>query len=108
MVSDHEQRRQQKDRYQPRPLLGGRVPDLRRRPDFCSRLEVLAYGSKAAQHYDAIRTALEKHGTPIGVNELPIAAHARSEGLTLVSDDTREFERVDGLLLANWAVGDAA
>ncbi|MBN8443275.1 MAG: type II toxin-antitoxin system VapC family toxin [Thauera sp.] len=76
--------------------------------DFCSRLEVLAYGPKAAHHYGAIRTALEKRGTPIGVNDLHIAAHARSEGLTLVSNNTREFERVDGLLLANWVLDDAA
>ena len=71
--------------------------------DFCSRLEVLAYGPKAAQHYGSIRSALEKRGQPIGVNDLHIAAHARSEGLTLVSNNLREFERVEALPLANWA-----
>ena len=70
--------------------------------DFCSRLEVQAYGAKAAQHYGQIRSALERRGTPIGVNDLHIAAHARSEGLTLVSNNLREFERVDGLLVENW------
>ncbi|MBW4531030.1 MAG: type II toxin-antitoxin system VapC family toxin [Aphanothece saxicola GSE-SYN-MK-01-06B] len=70
--------------------------------NFCSRLEVLAYGPKAAQHYGQIRAALERRGTPIGVNDLHIAAHARSEGLTLVSNNLREFERVDGLLDENW------
>jgi tRNA(fMet)-specific endonuclease VapC len=70
--------------------------------DFCSRLDVLEYGVKAAQHYGQIRTALERRGTPIGVNDLHIAAHARSEGLTLVSNNLREFERVEGLLLDNW------
>ena len=70
--------------------------------NFCSRLEVLAYGPKAAQHYGQIRAALERRGTPIGVNDLHIAAHARSEGLTLVSNNLREFERVDGLLYENW------
>jgi len=70
--------------------------------DFCSRLEVLAYGAKAAQHYGQIRSALERLGTPIGVNDLQIAAHARSEGLTLVSNNPREFERVEGLLYGNW------
>ena len=70
--------------------------------NFCSRLEVLAYGSKAAQHYGQIRAALEMRGTPIGVNDLHIAAHARSEGLTLVSNNLREFQRVEGLLLDNW------
>ena len=53
--------------------------------DFCSRLEVLTYGMKAAQHYGAISAALEKIGQPIGVNDLHIAAHARSEGLVLVT-----------------------
>jgi tRNA(fMet)-specific endonuclease VapC len=72
--------------------------------DFCSRLEVLAYGPKAAQHYGNIRAALEKKGLPIGVNDLHIAAHARSEGLTLVSNNLREFERVEALQLANWAI----
>jgi tRNA(fMet)-specific endonuclease VapC len=70
--------------------------------DFCSRLEVLPYGAKAAQHYGAIRATLEKLGTPIGVNDLHIAAHARSEGLTLISNNLREFERVPALQLANW------
>ncbi len=43
-------------------------------------------------------------GQTIGVNDLHIAAHARSEGLTLVSNNLREFERVEALQLANWAV----
>ena len=72
--------------------------------DFCSRLEVLPYAAKAAQHYGAIRSALEKLGQPIGVNDLHIAAHARSEGLTLVTNNLREFERVPALQLENWAV----
>lgn len=72
--------------------------------DFCSRLEVLPYGAKAAQHYGSIRAALERLGQPIGVNDLHIAAHARSEGLTLVSNNLREFERVEALRLDNWAV----
>lgn len=72
--------------------------------DFCSRLEVLPYGAKAAQHYGAIRAALEKLGQTIGVNDLHIAAHARSEGLTLVTNNLREFERVEALRVENWAV----
>jgi tRNA(fMet)-specific endonuclease VapC len=70
--------------------------------DFCSRLEVLTYGTKAAQHYGAIRAALEKIGQPIGVNDLHIAAHARSEGLVLVTNNLAEFERVPALELENW------
>ena len=70
--------------------------------DFCSRLEVLPYGPKAAQHYGAIRAALEKLGRPIGVNDLHSAAHARSEGLVLVTNNTAEFDRVPALELENW------
>ncbi len=70
--------------------------------DFCSRLEVLPYGSKAAQHYGAIRAQLEKLGRPIGVNDLHIAAHARSEGLVLVTNNTAEFDRVPALEVENW------
>jgi tRNA(fMet)-specific endonuclease VapC len=73
--------------------------------DFCSRLEVLSYGSKAAQHHGQIRSALERQGQPIGVNDLHIASHGRSEGLTLVSNNLREFQRVEGLLLENWVMG---
>ena len=70
--------------------------------DFCSRLEVLPYTAKAAQHYGSIRAALEKTGQLIGVNDLHIAAHARSEGLVLVTNNLSEFERVPALLLENW------
>jgi tRNA(fMet)-specific endonuclease VapC len=53
-------------------------------------------------HYGQIRAGLKRQGLPIGVNDLHIAAHARSEGLTLVSNNLREFQRVDGLMLENW------
>jgi tRNA(fMet)-specific endonuclease VapC len=81
------------------------MPDhnLRQVEDFITRLEVLEYGGKAAAHYGEIRADLERKGTPIGVNDLHIAGHARSEGLTLVSNNLREFERVDALRLVNWA-----
>jgi tRNA(fMet)-specific endonuclease VapC len=70
--------------------------------DFCSRIEVLAYGPKAAQHYGAIRASLEKLGLTIGVNDLHIAAHARSEGLVLVTNTLGEFSRVPSLSVDNW------
>ncbi|MBP6245607.1 MAG: tRNA(fMet)-specific endonuclease VapC [Limnohabitans sp.] len=70
--------------------------------DFCSRLAVLPYGPKAAQHYGAIRAALEKIGQPIGVNDMHIAAHARSEGLVLVTNNMGEFARVPALEAENW------
>lgn len=70
--------------------------------EFASLLEVLPYSSKASQHYGAIRAALERAGQPIGINDLHLAAHARSEGLTLVTNNLSEFERVPGLLTENW------
>jgi tRNA(fMet)-specific endonuclease VapC len=70
--------------------------------EFASLLEVLPYGARASLHYGAIRSALEKAGRSIGVNDLHIAAHARSEGLTLVTNNLAEFERVPGLLTENW------
>jgi tRNA(fMet)-specific endonuclease VapC len=70
--------------------------------EFASLLDVLPYTAKASQHYGAIRSAVEKVGRTIGVNDLHIAAHARSEGLTLVTNNLGEFQRVPGLLLENW------
>ena len=70
--------------------------------DFTSRLEVLPYTPKAAQHYGSIRAALERSGETIGINNLHISAHARSEGLVLVTNNLREFERVPALETENW------
>jgi len=70
--------------------------------DFISRLEVIAYDEKAAAHYGNIRANLERQGKIIGVNDLHIAGHARSEGLVLVTNNEREFDRVDGLRVENW------
>lgn len=79
-----------------------REHNLRQVEDFTSRLEVLEYNRKAADHYGDIRADLERKGTPIGVNDLHISAHARSEGLVLVTNNLREFERVAGLRTENW------
>ncbi len=76
--------------------------NMRQVEDFVSRLQVVSYDIKAAAHYGQIRADLERKGTTIGVNDLHIAGHARSEGLILVSNNLREFERVDGLRLENW------
>ena len=76
--------------------------NLRQVEDFISRLTVLEYGNKASAHYGNIRAVLERKGTPIGVNDLHIAGHARSEGVTLVTNNIKEFERVEGLRLENW------
>ena len=76
--------------------------NLRVVEDFVSRLDVLSYDARAAFHYGAIRADLERKGTPVGANDLHIAAHARSAGLTLVTNNLREFNRVEGLLSENW------
>jgi tRNA(fMet)-specific endonuclease VapC len=66
-------------------------------------VEVLDYPSGAAVDYARIRAFLKTSGTMIGANHLFIAAHARCLGLTLVTNNTREFERVPGLKIENWA-----
>ena len=76
--------------------------NMRRIEDFASRLIVLPYDAKAASHYGDIRATLEADGNVIGVNDLHIAGHARSEGLALVTNNEREFSRVEALRLENW------
>ena len=65
-------------------------------------LEVLPLEAPTDEEYGAIRTQLELAGTPIGGNDLLIAAHAKALGFTVVTDNEREFSRVDGLACANW------
>ena len=62
------------------------------------------FPDEAASHYAKIRADLKTRGTMIGANDLFIAAHARSLGLTLVTNDTHEFGRVQNLVIENWAV----
>jgi tRNA(fMet)-specific endonuclease VapC len=57
----------------------------------------------AGEHYGQIRAVLQKGGEIIGNNDLWLAAHARAEGWILVTNNTREFSRVPGLQLENWA-----
>jgi tRNA(fMet)-specific endonuclease VapC len=70
--------------------------------DFTSRLKIIAWDELAANHYGSIRTALEKKGTPTGSMDMLIAAHARSSKATLVTNNTKHFENVPELLIANW------
>jgi tRNA(fMet)-specific endonuclease VapC len=80
-----------------------RVPEnLNAIEEFTSLIDILPYTAKASMHYGNIRASLEKLGQTIGVNDLHIAAHARSEGLVLVTNNMSEFVRVPGLLLENW------
>ena len=69
---------------------------------FLSGIEVLPFDSEAAREYGNIREDLSRKGTIIGGNDLLIAAHARARGLTLVTNNMREFERVEGLRVENW------
>ena len=64
---------------------------------------VVSVNRSAAEEYGAIRASLESAGTPIGNNDLWIAAHAKALGLTLVTNNEREFKRVRGLRVENWA-----
>lgn len=70
--------------------------------DFVSHLEVIDYDKKAAAHFGNIQASLRKTGSLIGVNDMHIAAHARSQGMVMVTNNTKEFERIDGLMLNNW------
>ena len=69
---------------------------------FLSIVEVLPFDSSAAIEYGDICSTLRKNGITIGTMDMLIAAHGRSEKLTVVTHNTREFERVDGLQLADW------
>jgi tRNA(fMet)-specific endonuclease VapC len=66
-------------------------------------IPVLTPAAEVGEHYGAIRAELERAGTPIGNNDLWIAAHARSLRVTLVSNNSREFDRVAGLVVEDWA-----
>jgi len=67
-----------------------------------SRFDVLPFEAPAERAYGELRARLEAAGTPIGGNDMFIAAHALSLGHTIVTDNEREFSRVSGLALQNW------
>jgi tRNA(fMet)-specific endonuclease VapC len=65
-------------------------------------LEIIALEAGVIAHYARVRVALERDGNPIGANDMLIAAHALDLNATLVSDNEREFARIEGLRLENW------
>lgn len=65
-------------------------------------MEILPFEVPADEHYGELRAALEAAGTPIGANDLLIAAQALALDMVLVTDNAREFERVAGLRVENW------
>ncbi len=71
--------------------------------ELAALLPVLDLPSSAAQHYGVMRARLEARGEMIGNNDLWIAAHAMAGDLTLVTNDEREFGRIEGLRIQNWA-----
>lgn len=70
---------------------------------FLTILDVLPFDDSAAVEYGKIQAYLQKKGTPIGTADALIAGHARAEGLILVTNNVREFERVPDLKVENWA-----
>jgi tRNA(fMet)-specific endonuclease VapC len=66
-------------------------------------LVLLDYDLHAAEHTGQLRAELQKLGTPIGPYDQMIAGHARSLGLIVVTNNEREYERVSGLRIENWA-----
>lgn len=91
-------------------LLYGVEISPRRRGDenaldaFLTYAEVLDFPDEAAPHYARIRAHLKTRGSMIGAHDLLVAAHARSLGLTLVTNNTREFARVPKLKIDNWTL----
>lgn len=79
-----------------------RVKNLRAIEHFVARLDVLAFGGKAAAHYGQVRAELEWAGTPCGPHDMQIGGHARSEGLIVVTNNMREFARMPGVRAENW------
>jgi tRNA(fMet)-specific endonuclease VapC len=79
-----------------------REEDAKALEEFIIPLEIFPFDEQAARPYGEIRAALEKAGTPIGSMDLLIAAHAVSLGLTLATNNTREFSRVHGLTVIDW------
>ena len=82
----------------------------RRRPEhnrialleFLVPFSILDFDQRAAAEYGRIRSSLQSKGTPIGPMDLLLAAQARSRDLVLVTNNEREFKRVDGLRVENW------
>ena len=82
-----------------------RKPDVLRRLDALSRVVPVQYGVNRTicDRYAVLFTQLRSAGTPIGANDLWIASHALADDCTLVTNNLREFKRVEGLRLENWA-----
>ena len=69
---------------------------------FLTNIEIISYDENASAQYGLIRAELERNGKPIGPLDMLIAAHAKSLKITLVTNNVKEFERVNGLKVENW------
>jgi len=69
---------------------------------FSTLVNILIFDVPSSAEYGRVRATLEKNGTPIGILDTLIAAHAKSLNLTLVTNNTREFQRVEGLAIEDW------
>lgn len=70
---------------------------------FLAIVEILPFDDEAAAEYGKISASLRRQGTPIGAMDMLIAAHAKAKRLIIITNNVREFERVEGLDLENWA-----
>ena len=68
-----------------------------------ANIEIMNFDSLAAESYGKIRADLERAGKPIGPLDMMIAGHAKALGYVVVTNNTKEFGRVEGLKLENWA-----
>src|SRR5260370_611422 len=79
-----------------------RLENLQAVEQFSARLEVLASPPKAAAHFGQIRADVERIGKPVGPLDMLIGAHARAEGLIVVTNNARELRRLPGVRVENW------
>jgi tRNA(fMet)-specific endonuclease VapC len=71
--------------------------------DFTLPLEIAAFDEAAAEVYGSVRAGLEQAGTPVGSMDILIGAHALSLGVTLVTNNLREFEKIKNLKVVDWS-----
>ena len=79
--------------------------NIKRLEEFLYPFEILAYDENSAREYGKIRSRLERQGQVIGPLDMLIAAHALSRDLTIITNNTREFERVESLRIEDWTQG---
>jgi tRNA(fMet)-specific endonuclease VapC len=79
-----------------------RYENLQGIEQFIAKLEVLAFSATAAAHFGQIRAAIQRIGEPAGLFDMLIGAHARAEGVSLVTNNAREFSRLPGVQCENW------